>query len=83
MLKSRFGAVAAMSVLIASCQSSSNPDPEVRARNAEFSCMAGTIGGAVVGGLLGSAIGGGTGRLVGAAIGVGGGGYLGNRLACQ
>lgn len=82
MPKRRIVTVFAVSLLMAGCQSS-NPNPEVRARNAEFGCMAGTVGGAIVGGLLGGAIGGGTGRLVGAAIGVGGGGFIGNRLACQ
>ncbi|MEI5681827.1 glycine zipper 2TM domain-containing protein [Mesorhizobium sp. CGMCC 1.15528] len=82
MLKRKVVTFFAVSLLIAGCQSS-NPNPEVRARNAEFGCMAGTVGGAIVGGLLGGAIGGGTGRLVGAAIGVGGGGFIGNRLACQ
>jgi uncharacterized protein YcfJ len=82
MLKRKVVTVVTVSLLIAGCQSS-NPNPEVRARNAEFGCMAGTVGGAIVGGLLGGAIGGGTGRLVGAAIGVGGGGFIGNRLACQ
>ncbi|RJG40655.1 glycine zipper 2TM domain-containing protein [Mesorhizobium sp. DCY119] len=82
MLKRKVVTVFAVSLLMAGCQSS-NPNPEVRARNAEFGCMAGTVGGAIVGGLLGGAIGGGTGRLVGAAIGVGGGGFIGNRLACQ
>lgn len=75
-------AIAVIPLLIAGCEASSNPNPEVRARDAEFGCMAGTVGGAIVGGLLGDTIGGGTGRLVGAAVGVGGG-YLGNRLACR
>ncbi|KXF74861.1 hypothetical protein ATN84_21785 [Paramesorhizobium deserti] len=65
---------------LSACQSSS--DPNVRAQNAEFGCIAGTVGGAIVGGLIGSTIGGGTGRVIGSAIGIGGGGYLGNRLAC-
>jgi outer membrane lipoprotein SlyB len=67
--------------LLASCQSNSNP--EVQARNHEFGCIAGTVGGAIVGGLIGSTIGGGTGRLIGEAVGIGGGGFLGNRLACR
>jgi outer membrane lipoprotein SlyB len=65
---------------LSACQSSS--DPSVRARNSEFGCIAGTVGGAIVGGLIGSTIGGGTGRVIGTAVGVGGGGFLGNRLAC-
>ncbi|KAA0969844.1 glycine zipper 2TM domain-containing protein [Aureimonas fodinaquatilis] len=64
---------------LAACQSTGTSSE----KNQEFNCMAGTIGGAVVGGLLGSTIGGGSGRVVGAALGAGGGGLLGNRLACQ
>ena len=66
---------------LTACQSSSNP--EVQARNSEFGCIAGTVGGAVVGGLIGSTIGGGAGTVVAEAVGIGGGGYLGNRLACR
>jgi outer membrane lipoprotein SlyB len=73
--------ILAGSFALTACQSSSS-DPSVRAHNAEFGCMAGTVGGAIVGGLIGSTIGGGTGRLIGAAVGLGGGGYIGNRLAC-
>lgn len=80
MIKRRILAVTATAILIAGCQSSSNPD--VRAHNAEFGCIAGTVGGAIVGGLVGSAIGGGSGRVLAEAVGIGGGGYLGNRLAC-
>ncbi|MHC1551502.1 hypothetical protein [Phyllobacterium sp. K27] len=80
MVKQRILAVAATAIMIAGCQSSSNPN--VQARNAEFGCIAGTVGGAIVGGLVGSAIGGGSGRVLAEAVGIGGGGYLGNRLAC-
>ncbi|MCV3241362.1 glycine zipper 2TM domain-containing protein [Mesorhizobium sp. ZC-5] len=66
---------------LSACQSSS--DPSVQAHNAEFGCIAGTVGGAIVGGLIGSTIGGGSGQVIGTAIGVGGGGFLGNRLACR
>ncbi|MER9969863.1 hypothetical protein [Mesorhizobium sp. M0060] len=66
---------------LTACQSSSNP--EVQARNSEFGCIASTVGGAIVGGLVGSAIGGGRGRVLAEAVGIGGGGYLGNRLACR
>ncbi|TIS54639.1 MAG: hypothetical protein E5W82_01260 [Mesorhizobium sp.] len=65
---------------LTACQSSS--DPTVRAHDSEFGCIAGTVGGAIVGGLIGSAIGGGSGRVLAEAVGIGGGGYLGNRLAC-
>lgn len=80
MIKRRILVVSATAILLAGCQSS--PNPEVQARNAEFGCMAGTVGGAIVGGLIGSTIGGGTGAVLATAAGIGGGGYLGNRLAC-
>ncbi|MGH6763069.1 MAG: hypothetical protein ACRECW_15965 [Phyllobacterium sp.] len=81
MLKRRIIAVSAAILMIAGCQSSS--DPQVQARNHEFGCIAGTVGGAIVGGLIGSTIGGGSGRVIASAVGIGGGGYLGNRLACN
>lgn len=42
---------------------------------------AGTLGGAVLGGLLGSQIGGGRGQTAATVIGAGGGAYLGNQAA--
>ncbi len=41
----------------------------------------GTIGGALVGGLLGNQVGGGTGRTVATVVGAAGGAYAGNRVA--
>lgn len=81
MIKRRVLVATASAILIAGCQSSSNP--EVQARNSEFGCIAGTVGGAIVGGLIGTTIGGGTGAVLATAAGIGGGGYLGNRLACR
>lgn len=49
----------------------------------EFDCIAGTVGGAVIGGLLGSTIGGGKGRTVATAAGIGAGGYVGNSMGCN
>lgn len=81
-MKKSFVAIALVgSCGLSACQSSS--DPQVQARNAEFGCIAGTVGGAVVGGLIGSTIGAGTGAVLATAAGIGGGGYLGNRLACR
>lgn len=80
MIKRRILVVLATAILVTGCQSSSNP--EVQARNSEFGCMAGTVGGAIVGGLIGSTIGAGSGAVLATAAGIGGGGYLGNRLAC-
>jgi uncharacterized protein YcfJ len=80
MIRRRILSISAATLMIAGCQSSS--DPQVQARNHEFGCMAGTVGGAVVGGLIGSTIGAGSGQVLAVAAGIGGGGYLGNRLAC-
>lgn len=52
-------------------------------RNSEFNCIASTVGGAVIGGLLGSTIGGGRGRTAATAVGIGAGGYLGNSMGCK
>lgn len=81
MIKPRMVSLAAAALLLAGCQAST--DPQVQARNHEFGCVAGTVGGAIIGGLIGSTIGGGTGRVIGTAVGIGGGGFLGNRLACR
>jgi len=74
------GVVLAASMTLAGCQTASTP--QTQARNHEFGCVAGTIGGAVIGGLIGSTIGSGRGSVLATAAGIGGGGYLGNRLAC-
>lgn len=81
MIKRKMTSFAAAGLLLAGCQASS--DPQVQARNHEFGCIAGTVGGAIVGGLIGSTIGGGSGRVIAEAVGIGGGGFLGNRLACR
>jgi len=65
---------------LAACQS---PSGSQHSRNAEFNCIAGTVGGAIVGGLLGSTIGGGRGRTAATAVGVGAGGYIGNSMGCR
>ena len=80
MKRTLFG-LAAAALLVAGCQSGPT-SPQTQARNHEFGCIAGTVGGAVVGGLIGSTIGGGSGRTIATAVGIGGGGYVGNRLAC-
>ncbi|WP_322997019.1 hypothetical protein [Castellaniella sp.] len=49
----------------------------------EFDCIAATVGGAVIGGLVGSTIGGGSGKTLATAAGIGGGGYVGNRMGCR
>lgn len=81
MKRTTLAVVLAGTFALTACQSSS--DPSVQAHNSEFGCIAGTVGGAVVGGLIGSTIGGGAGTVLAEAVGIGGGGYLGNRLACR
>jgi len=66
---------------LAACQAPSGS--QGHSRNAEFNCIAGTVGGAIVGGLLGSTIGGGRGRTAATAIGAGAGGYIGNTMGCK
>ncbi|TKT77670.1 hypothetical protein XW59_013190 [Aquamicrobium sp. LC103] len=80
-MKRRLIAAIGAVMLVAGCQASS--DPQVQARNHEFGCVAGTVGGAIVGGLIGSTIGAGSGAVLATAAGIGGGGFLGNRLACR
>jgi len=67
---------------LAACQSPSGSGGH-HSRNAEFNCIAGTVGGAVIGGLLGSTIGGGRGRTAATAVGIGAGGYIGNTMGCK
>lgn len=64
---------------LSACQSPSGS----QGRNSEFNCIAGTVGGAVIGGMLGSTIGGGRGRTAATAVGIGAGGYIGNRMGCK
>lgn len=66
---------------LSACQSPSGSSGA--GRNAEFNCIAGTVGGAIVGGLLGSTIGGGRGRTAATAVGIGAGGYIGNNMGCK
>lgn len=66
---------------LTACQTPSGSHGQ--SRNSEFNCIAGTIGGAVVGGLLGSTVGGGRGRTAATAVGIGAGGYLGNTMGCK
>ena len=67
---------------LAACQTPSSSYGS-RSGTSEFNCLAGTVGGAVIGGLLGSTIGGGRGRTVATAAGIGAGGYAGNRMGCK
>lgn len=74
--------ILAAGLALSACQSGPTSQA-VADRNAEFGCIAGTVGGAIVGGLVGSTIGAGTGQLAAIGVGIGGGGFLGNRLACR
>lgn len=66
---------------LAGCQAPSGHGSS--SRNSEFNCIASTVGGAVIGGLLGSTIGGGRGRTAATAVGIGAGGYIGNSMGCK
>ncbi len=68
---------------LAACQTTPGSHHQGHSRNSEFNCIAGTVGGAVIGGLLGSTIGGGRGRTAATAVGIGAGGYIGNRMGCD
>jgi len=77
-----FLAVACISLgALTACQSPSYGYGQSGSGRSEFNCIAGTVGGAVIGGLLGSAIGGGRGRTVATALGAGAGGYMGNTMS--
>ena len=69
-------------VALSACQAPSGATSQ-NSGSAEFTCIAGTLGGAVIGGVLGSTIGGGGGRAVATALGAGAGGYLGNNMGCK
>jgi outer membrane lipoprotein SlyB len=73
---------AAAALLLAGCQSEPG-SPTAQTTRSEFGCLAGTITGAVAGGLIGSAFGGGSGKVLLTGLGVAGGGFAGNRLACN
>ena len=55
---------------------------ETAAQKHEVGCVAGTLTGAVLGGLLGSTIGAGTGNVLATTAGAGIGTAAGERLAC-
>jgi len=77
-------AIAVLSLgALAACQSPSGSGGSRSSNNTEFNCIASTVGGAVIGGLLGSTIGGGRGRTAATAVGIGAGGYLGNTMGCK
>ncbi len=78
MRKLSLALVLTSSFILAACQSNGTGN-----QYSEFECIAGTVGGAVIGGLVGSTIGGGTGKTIATAAGIGLGGYGGNRLGCR
>lgn len=73
-------AVLLASVALTACQA---PNGNRQTSTSEFNCIAATVGGAVIGGLVGSTIGGGSGKTLATAAGIGGGGYVGNRMGCR
>lgn len=75
------GFSAALMIGLSACTTASTPAAE-KARDHEIACLAGTVGGALVGAAAGSLFGGGLGKdiLMGAGGGVGA--VEGRRLAC-
>ncbi len=83
MNKATFAILLISAGALAACQSPSGSHGGSASRHSEFNCIAGTVGGAVIGGLLGSTIGGGRGRTAATAVGIGAGGYIGNSMGCK
>lgn len=52
------------------------------ARQHEIACLSGTIGGALIGGVIGNQFGGGSGKTILTAAGAAAGGLSGERYAC-
>lgn len=83
-MKKRLVRTAALALACMSLVACTQPrTPEERARrDHEVACMAGTVGGALVGAAVGSAFGGGVGRLILTGAGGGVGAVAGRRLIC-
>ncbi len=66
---------------LAACGPAPTPQQQA-ARQHEIACMTGTLGGALIGGAIGSQFGGGSGQTILTAAGAAAGGFEGNRYAC-
>lgn len=74
----RFSFVVAAAALVA--LSACEP---VNMRQAEANCAVGTVGGAALGGVLGSQIGGGSGKTLATVLGAAAGGLAGSNQLCR
>ncbi|TMV06838.1 glycine zipper 2TM domain-containing protein [Ruegeria sediminis] len=67
--------------LLAACEPAPTPQAQA-ARQHEIACLSGTVGGALIGGVIGNQFGGGSGRAALTAVGAGLGAAGGNRYSC-
>ena len=75
------GLIAILAVGLSGCSPATTAEGQA-ARDHEMSCMAGSVGGALVGAAVGSLFGGGIGRTIMTSAGAGVGATEGQRLAC-
>ncbi len=66
---------------LAACGPAPTPQQQA-ARQHEIACLSGTIGGALIGGVIGNQFGGGSGKAILTAAGAAAGGLSGERYAC-
>ncbi|RLJ99886.1 glycine zipper 2TM domain-containing protein [Ruegeria conchae] len=66
---------------LAACGPAPTPQQQA-ARQHEIACLSGTIGGALIGGVIGNQFGGGSGKTILTAAGAAAGGLSGERYAC-
>lgn len=71
----------AATLLSAACTPASTPYEQAQ-RDHEIACMTGTVGGALIGGVIGNQFGDGTGRNIMTGVGAGGGALAGRQYAC-
>ncbi|MGI9368202.1 MAG: glycine zipper 2TM domain-containing protein [Ruegeria sp.] len=67
--------------LVAACGPAPTPQAQA-ARQHEIACLSGTLGGALIGGVIGNQFGGGSGQDILTAAGAVAGGASGQRYAC-
>ncbi len=66
---------------LAACGPAPTPQQQA-ARQHEIACLSGTLGGALIGGVIGNQFGGGSGKTILTAAGAAAGGLSGERYAC-
>lgn len=70
-----------MTVALAACGPAPTPQQQA-ARQHEIACLSGTLGGALIGGVIGNQFGGGSGKAILTGAGAATGAVQGNRYAC-